>query len=120
MDKQTIIDELRRVAANLQATSLTQRQFKGLGQIALTTVNNTFDSWNEAVEAAGLTSNPMGPSPELHQQKYSDEDLLQEIIRLTKELGKKPTIAMMNAKARFSAKPYEKRWGSLANACQLA
>ncbi len=90
MDKQAIIDELRRVAAKLRTAGLTKRQFKEHGQFSLSAVENSFGSWNQAVEAARLDANPSGPSPSLHQMKLSDDELLQEIIRLTRELGRKP------------------------------
>lgn len=70
--------------------------------------------------AAGLVTNPSGPSPNLHQPKLSDDELLQEIIRLTKELGKQPPTTEMNAKGHYSDFPYRKRWGSFDKACQLA
>jgi hypothetical protein len=120
MDKQTIIDELRRVAAKLGTTTVTRRNFTEHGQISYSTVRYYFRSWRQALESAGLATNPLAPPPEWRQQKLSDEELLQEIVRLTKELGRKPTIDAMNARGRFSVTPYRKRWGSLENACQAA
>lgn len=88
------------------------------GQFGANTVVNSFGSWNEAIESAGLTPIPQGPS--VSKPKYSDEELLLEIIRITEELGKPPTIATMNAFGRFSDEPYRRRWGSFQAACQVA
>lgn len=49
-----------------------------------------------------------------------DDEYLMEIVRLTKELGKKPTIPEMRSKGRFSEGPYKQRWGTLDKACQVA
>jgi len=120
MDKEEVISELRRVSEHLNTDHLSQSQFKQYGKISLNTVKNKFGSWNQALVAAGLLTNPSGPSPELRQQKISDEDLLQEIMKLTRELGKQPSESEMNAKGRFSTTPYSKRWGSFTKAKQLA
>ena len=72
------------------------------------------------MEAAGLAITPPGPSAELLRQKISDEDLLQEVVRLTRELGKKPSSTEMRAKGRFSDGPYAQRWGSFTKAREVA
>lgn len=120
MDKQTIIAELRRVADALQSRHVRQRQFAENSRISVSTVRYTFGSWNDAVKAAGLEPIPSEGLPELKRQALPDEVYLQEIIRLTGELGKKPTDNQMNAKGKFSIKPYRDRWGSLGKACQIA
>ena len=43
-----------------------------------------------------------------------------EIIRLTKELGKKPSDREMQALGKFSPRPYIKRWGSYAKGREIA
>jgi hypothetical protein len=118
MDKNEIIAELRRVAEILQSSSLTISQFKQYGRISDSAVMKKSGSWNEAIQAAGLMPIPSGLPP--HRKHTSDEEYLQEIIRLTKEIGKQPTVAQMSAKGRFSEDPYRKRWGSLAEACKAA
>jgi hypothetical protein len=119
MDQQEMIAELRRVAEKLQSTGLTQRQFREHSLVSVSTVKGKFGSWNHAVEAAGLNVSPRF-SPELHQTKLSDDELLREIIRLTQELGREPPYTEMNAKGRYSVKPYMKRWGSFPKARQVA
>lgn len=120
MDKQIVIQELRRVAAKLQKTSVSQREFAAYGEISVSTVTYTFGRWNLALEEAGLDTSPPGPLPHLILQKLSDEELLQKILRLTNEFGKKPTESEMSARGRFSVFPYRKRWGSFSKACQVA
>jgi hypothetical protein len=120
LDKQEIIAELRAVAEKLQTTRLSQRQFSRHGQISASTVKRNFGTWNQAIEAAGLDAISPGVSPEIRKQRLSDDELLQEIIRLTQELGKRPTYNEMSAKGHFSIKPYGDRWGSFAKARKAA
>ena len=64
MNKQEIIAELRRVAEVLKTPHLSRQQFKQNGRIGVTTVANTFGSWNQAVEAADLSPIPQGGLPD--------------------------------------------------------
>lgn len=120
MDKQEIIAELRRVAEKLQTSTLNKSQFRPHSKIGIEAIVNTFGSWNRALEAAGIQTTPPGPSSILKQPKISDDELLQEIIRLTKELGKEPSVTEFRAMGRFGETSYRKRWGSFKNARQIA
>jgi hypothetical protein len=115
MNKDDIIAELRRVAEQLGKTSLTRQQFNQYGRISAKSVEYKFGSWNQAVEAAGLVATKTGA-----QNVLLDEELLEDIIRLTRDLGKQPTLAELSAKGYFSLRPYEARWGNLAEACKVA
>ena len=54
------------------------------------------------------------------QDDYPDEELLYEIVRLTKELGKELTEADIDAYGLATATIYEQRWGSFARAREEA
>lgn len=118
--KEKTIQDLRRVAAKLKTTRLSKKQYRRHGQVGVTTVRNRFGSWNEAVTAAGLEINPPSLSIESGRPRISDEELLREIVRLTEELGKQPSRTDMDAKGRFSSKPYNQRWGSFPKARETA
>ena len=111
MDKEEVISELRRVAKYLNTDRLSVSQFRKYGKISAGTVSNRFGSWNQALEAAGLVTNPPCPPAEFRQRKISDEDLLQEIIRLTQELGKQPRGTEMDAKGRFEREAVQREMG---------
>ena len=118
-EQQRLVDEILRVAAFLGKNQLSQREFDKHHQIAgLTTIGNHFGSWNEAVEAAGLI--PYQSGGQTGDFKYDERELLQEILRLHKELDCEPSERKMNAFGKFSVKPYKDRWGSLKNAKELA
>ena len=113
---QQVIDDIIAVANG--AESLSQDEYEAHGTIGLTTVRNHFCTWNKAVKAAGLQPIETG----VHHSKHmiSDEVLLEEIIRLKQELGKRPTENEVNAKGKFSVKPYRDRWKSLKIAYEKA
>jgi len=84
----------------------------------VTTAGELFGSWNEAVIAAGLEPNPSrGREGEQH---FTDDELLSEIIRVHRALGREPTERKMASRANYSLAPYRDRWGTLAKAREAA
>ncbi len=114
--KQQIIDDIVAVANG--AESLSKREYETRGAIGLTTVRYHFGTWNQAVKAAGLQ--PIKSGHHRTRCIITDEALLQELVRLRQELGKRPTLSEVSAKGRFSVKPYCDRWGSLKVAYEKA
>jgi hypothetical protein len=113
--QEEILREIHRVVDAVKPQSLTQQLFKRHGQISVATVYNNFGSWNKAVEAAGLTSNPK--SIRVSGYKSIDEgELFKAIGELWQKNGRRPTQSMMMAERRFSMKPYAKRWGTFTKA----
>lgn len=113
-----ILQELRRVAVKLDRKSVPQSEFRRHSKIGLATVSNRFGSWNAAVEAAGLV--PISPGPHFEPKRIDDEELLLDLMRLYREYGKPPTIAIINAKGRFSPPSYSSRWGNHMKAFEIA
>jgi len=112
-----IISEIRRISTKLSSSQLTRKDFSQNSQISIATVITVFDSWNRAVEAAGLV--PIQNFIPEHKE-IPDEDLMAEVIRLTKELRKRPSDREMQAFGNSSPKPYAKRWGTFAKGRELA
>ncbi len=76
--------------------------------MSASTVSGIFGSWNRAVEAAGLE--PLTNFvPE--QKEIPAQELMVEVLRLTKELGKRPSGREMQALGRFSPRPFKKEMG---------
>ena len=118
MNKQEqIIAEIRRVVSKINTQHLTRRDFGRNSKISTATVCNIFGSWNRAVIAAGLEQITHFV-PE--HKEIPEEDLMTEVIRLTKELGKRPSGSEMQALGKFSPKPYIKRWGTFAKGREAA
>jgi hypothetical protein len=117
--QQRTVLEIRRIAVELGVKSLSQNQFDEHHHLAgVSTAGYQFGSWNAAVKAAGLEPIPSGCSNP--QPLYTDDELLDEIIRLDKEHGKPPSERLMAFKGKFSPKPYRDRWGTFARAREAA
>jgi hypothetical protein len=118
-EQKRIIQEIRRIADNLRVDSLSQDEFDrhhALGGV--TTARYQFGSWNEAVVAAGLIPHP--PDGTDRTGYLTDDELLNEIIRLHRLLGKPPTEAKLSALGKYSLKPYRARWGTFSKAREIA
>jgi hypothetical protein len=116
--QEQMIAEIQRVAKLLGANRVSQDDFEKHGEMSLSGVTYHFGSWNRAIEAAGLEVYDRQAA--MSVPILSDSELLEEIIRLTRELGKRPTEREMGAFGRFSPKPYSDRWGTFAKARDVA
>ncbi len=114
-EQQRIVDEIRRVADTLGTATLSQNQFDEYHELGgVSTAGYQFGSWNDAVVAAGLDPLPSGgtgPTP-----RYSDAELLEEIIRVHKLIAAPPSERKLAAVGRYSLKPYKDRWGTITKA----
>jgi hypothetical protein len=118
-EQKRIIQEIRRIADDLQVVSLSQDEFDRQHVLGgVTTARQLFGSWNEAVVAAGLVPNP--PDGSKRTGYLTDGELLDEIFRLHKLLGKPPTEAKLSAMGKYSLKPYRDRWGTFSKAREIA
>lgn len=107
--REDLLDEIRRLADDLGRTP-TKRDMNDLGAYSGRLYFDRFDSWNAAVEEAGLEPNPQrarGPS---------DEELLAELRRLASELGRSPSSREMRRYGTHSDSTYVRRFGSWDNA----
>jgi hypothetical protein len=103
--EKNLLNEIKKIAKKLNKTSLTERDFKLNSKIGISVIYNCFGSWNRAIKLAGLEEN------EQIGETYTKEELLLEVIRLTKELKKIPSDREMNAMGKYSAYPYRRIWG---------
>jgi hypothetical protein len=136
MEKATIIEELQRVATVLNRRSVSRSAFEKHATISSKTVEETFGTWNEGIVAAGLMPLPQGGMPKDEQRRYErvanpptaglgggripDGELLDELVRLARELGRRPSGNQVAAKGRFHPTVYQRRWGSVAAAYKAA
>lgn len=72
-----------------------------------------FGGWDEALEAADIDPDDMN-------KQISELDLLSELQRLARELGRPPKKTELAEQSRYSAKTYQDRFGSWNNALQAA
>jgi hypothetical protein len=136
MKETAVIEELQRVAELMDSRCVSRSQFQLHATISSAAVEETFGSWNEAIVAAGLTPLPQGGMPRVEQRRLEriaspptagsgggripDEALLDELLRVAKVLGRRPSGNQLAAKGSYSPTVYQRRWGSVAKAYEVA
>lgn len=102
-----ILDDMRRVASDRGAETVTRLEYDQYGQFGATTVIRNFGTWNAAVQAAGLSR--------ATRQDISNDELFQNLASVWTNLGKQPFSRHMSDSStgsKFSTGTYEKRFGS--------
>lgn len=107
-----LIAELRTVAATLEK-SPTFREMNDEGAFRAKTYIRQFESWNKAIEAAGLEPSTAGST-------ITDDELIAEIHRLTAELGDQPSASEMDEMGQFATATYQRHFESWATALEIA
>lgn len=102
-----LLDELRRVTEELGRRP-TSEEFAERGAYSASTYYRRFESWQNAIEAAGVADEYDGPSAE----HLSDRDILAEIERMADVLGRPPTYGEMAELGAHSPSTYRRRFGS--------
>jgi hypothetical protein len=92
----------------------TQTDMNELGTYSQRPYYRVWDSWTEALSAAGLDPDDRG------SQGISDEALLDALRELSAELETTPTAVEMNEHGQYSVWPYLRRWGSWNDALRAA
>jgi hypothetical protein len=112
IDKQHILDEIRRTARANNEAALGWRRFENETGIKHSDWYGRFwTRWSEAVREAGLEANRMGGT-------FEDEFLLEKLVDLTRQLGRVPVQGdLLIARRKDPVFPSEKafhRFGSKA------
>ena len=105
-----LISDLKRVAAQLQANSVTYRQYQEKGKYSTKLFTTRFGSWNNALEKAGR--------PVSRECNITDNRLFDNIERLWVKLGRRPRKSDLRKShiSDYTEKPYVRRFGSLGKA----
>jgi hypothetical protein len=103
-EREAIISKFRRAAESRQGTYLSQKEFFGLSGVTLTDMLRAgFSTYGELTAAAGGM-----PSP---NRRVSNEAMMHDLVRLTKDLGRLPTRRLYRIHGAFSYKTLEKGMG---------
>jgi hypothetical protein len=113
--KEQIIEEMKRIAAAMGG-SLSERDFEQRSTIPLSTLRFHLGSWQRALKEAGLKF--VEKTPET--KPTSSDELLLELIRLHKDSGELPTLALIESKGKYKAHYYKERWKSIGDAFHRA
>lgn len=106
-----LLEDLRRVADELEKTP-TIAEYDDHGTYSASTYRHRFGTWREAVEAAGLEPPP--------KPVRTEAELLEELHRLAKDLGKRPTASTMADEGAYAVATYQRRFGSWSAALEAA
>jgi ubiquinone/menaquinone biosynthesis C-methylase UbiE len=101
--KEQVLAELKRVAKKLGRTP-TQEDFITFASMSVPTVRGLCVTYNAAVEAAGLTVN--------HKMYINKEQVIAELKRVAKKLGRTPTIDDFDKHASMNSMTAAKLFGS--------
>ncbi|MFC6825664.1 homing endonuclease associated repeat-containing protein [Halopelagius fulvigenes] len=110
--KEEMIESLREVAERLGRTPKVKDAKDGELVASYPTYNKHFGSWGEALEEAGFAPNK--------ERDISEGALLDELERLTSELGRVPSIAHMRQHGKYSPPTYIDRFGSWNDALEAS
>lgn len=106
-----ILEDLKRVAAEVGRASITKIEYDERGIFGATTVLRKLGSWNKALAEAGLAV--------VHRQDIGNEELFENLANVWTKLGRQPFGKDMSDRtsgANFALGTYEKRFGSWNNA----
>ncbi|SDC06421.1 homing endonuclease associated repeat-containing protein [Natrinema hispanicum] len=96
------LEDLRQFAEELQKTP-TRTEMNEQGPHSSTPYYNRWDSWNDALEAAGLDSN---------HEYVSDEELLDDLRRLANEHGQPVLVDDVDTHGEYDPSTYFRRFDS--------
>ncbi|MEK6243200.1 MAG: HNH endonuclease [Pseudomonadota bacterium] len=100
-----ILADMRRVATEFGAGSLSSRLFEAKGKYSHTTASERFGSWNAALLAAGLKVR--------NQVDISDDRLFENLLVLWQHFGRQPRRSELSSPPSvISQTPYNRRFGS--------
>jgi hypothetical protein len=118
-EKEAIRKEILRLYKFLGKTP-TQKEYKQYSnsEFSLGQIIYRYGNWSNAIIDAGLTPNPLQQPP--RQPEITNEELIEEFIKVANELGKIPGIHTFHAKKpKYSWTPYKTKWGSWSNAVEF-
>ncbi len=112
MSDEQLTEMVREVARQLSVDTLTIEDFNQHAPINAATVRRRFGGWGKALTRAGL-------SPSRVQRRYTDEECLENLLRVWTHYGRPPRYhEMPTAPSMISVRAYIRRWGSWRKALE--
>lgn len=109
--KQVMLAEIQQLADELGRTPNLQHM-NDIGKFSTKTYQRKFGSWNAALEESGLEINK--------ERNITDQELLDELRRLSEEIGETPTSRDMEELGKYGSSSYVKSFGTWNNAVRQA
>lgn len=105
VSKDSIIADVQRLAEDLDHAPTTS-ELKEEGEFSLHSYYKYFDGIDDLVRSAGL-------EPTKRERiRYTRDDLIAELSRLSEEFDRTPTTKLMNKQGQYSVTVYQSRFGS--------
>jgi 5-methylcytosine-specific restriction endonuclease McrA len=105
-----IIEELKRVAAELDSTTFTAKKVDAIARFHSATVVRHFGSWAAALTKAGLTAGKGA-------RRYTEDDYFENLLNVWTYYGRQPKYREMDfSPSIISSRAYEAKWGRWTNA----
>jgi hypothetical protein len=115
-DKDSVIQEIRRVAALIPGKRLSRTQFDQLSKVHSSTLHNKFGSWREALIAAGL-----GERFDDSSESWNSDEIVQKLQSLARQLGRRTiTQREFNEHTGIGQRPLKRLFGSYGRALEAA
>ncbi len=111
-DRGKILDYMRDLAAKHDKETLTAREVNADGHVNINTIIRAFGGFSEALIQAGLKPG--------RTYKRNPETMLEQLGRLITNLNRHPSKTEVTENLSYNARHYEKEFGSLEKACELA
>lgn len=122
LSREKIISELEIVAEKTNYFEFGKRDFNKLSKISVTSVVREFGSWSNALSFLRVRLNEKGldliPRKEPPNRLYSDKQLFDEMERIWRKLGHRPSRKeWQSSKPVISYQTYTHRFNGWINAC---
>lgn len=122
---EALLDEVRRVASELDGQSLTKAAFAELGRVGLTTLRRRIGSWRVVLERAGLLhlygGQPISEKMTSQSSRLmTDNEILNEIRRISKLNNGNMTVDLLNKNSTISAAVVRSRFRTWGEALRRA
>jgi len=116
-ERDELVEKLRTLARKLGKSAVSRREFLSQSGESSRKILSLFGSYNELVEAAGLEPQRFLSTGD---PQYSDEGLLQEVVRVLRLPGARLTTIYFDKCARISVSACQRRFGSWINTLTAA
>lgn len=104
MEKETVVEEIRRIGQELGAKRLSRRQFDLRTRLERRAVDRHFARWSEATAAAGLAAAPT--------TRVDDEDLFREMVSVFVGQGGVCRLAQFEHAAGYTWQTFRRHFGN--------
>jgi hypothetical protein len=113
VSEEDIISDLKKIAKNLEKNSVTQKEYSLYGKYSHSTVYKKFQSWHNALNAAGLAlQSNIGSG-------ISAEELFRNLEDVWIKLARQPNYKdMVMPLSKYHASTYERRFGGWRKALE--